>query len=234
MKTLFFLIGMLALTGLVASPAMAGVVYNNDFGGVNSGDNFNENAWPINYTFSVADSFVLGFNATVTEVEFATWAFSGDNLQSVNWYITNSVNVDNPGSSGAGVMGNVIASGTVSPTENSSFTNNYGYDVLDETFSIPAIALYDGTQYWLQLDTAVVPSGNPIFWDQSDGPSLGYYYASFGISGYLPYDGAQCNGPCTGSESFILYGEASTIPEPGTVTLLGGGLLALAAFYRRK
>jgi hypothetical protein len=216
MKRTFFLTGVLALAGLAALPASAGVVYNNDFGGVTSGDNFAEDAFTINSGFSVTNSFVLGASTSITGANFAVWAIPGDTLSSVNWYITTG-----PAS------GTTLASGTVSPTGSTLVGSNaYGYTILNESFNIPSLALNGATTYWFQLDTASVPNGDPIYWDESDGPSTGYQ------NGTLLPDGAQCNGLCTGSESFELL--SSGTPEPGSLTLLGGGLLAMAAFLRRK
>jgi hypothetical protein len=216
MKRTFFLIGVLALAGLAVLPASAGVVYNNDFGGVTSGDNFNTDAWTTNFGFSVTNSFVLASNTNLTGANFAIWT-NGYTLSSVNWYITT-----------AEFGGTTLASGTASPTGSTIATNSSGYTILNEAFNIPSLALNGATTYWFQLDTAnSVPSGNPIYWDQSDGPSTAYESSIGPLLNNSP-----CLGLCTGSESFELL--SSGTPEPGTVTLLGGGLLAMAAFLRRK
>jgi hypothetical protein len=151
-KKTFFLIGVLALAGLAALPASAGVVYNNDFGGVTSGDNFAEDAFTINLSFSVTNSFVLASNTNLTGANFALWANSGDTLSSVNWYITT-----------AEFGGTTLASGTASPVGTTIETNSFGYTILNEAFNIPSLALNGATTYWFQLDTAGVPSGNPIY-----------------------------------------------------------------------
>jgi hypothetical protein len=224
MKKILCWVSVLALAALIVVPASAStIVYNNDFGGVVSGDNFNEDAWTINFGYSVANSFVLGSSTTITGANVAVWAFPGDSLTSVDWAI-----LANDGANP--LTGTVIASGTADPTGTVLLADNaYGYPILNEYFGIPGLALTGGTTYWFVLDNAIVPSGDPIYWDQSDGPSI-YYENSIG---YFPGSGYQCNGLCTGSESFELL-SGSFIPEPGTLTLLGCGLLALGAFGRRK
>jgi len=208
-------------------PASAGVVYNNDFGGVISTDNYAIDAWTINYGFQVTNSFVLDNNTTVTGVNFAVWVpNSSDTLTSVNWYIREDSSPDNP------LLGTVVASGTVNPVGSTLLSpNGVGYDVFGESFDIPSLALSGGTKYWLQFDGAVVPNADPIYWDQSDGPST-YYESEYG---YFDASSWPCNGLCTGSESFQLLGDAgASTPEPASWLLLGGGMIALAGFRRRR
>ena len=226
MKNICFLMGILALASLATLPASAGILYNNDFGGVVSGDNFNENGWTINYGFELGNSFVLTGNSTVQSVNIALWAFPGDTLSTVDWQILAN-NGSNP------LTGTILESGTASPAGTLlEGSDAYGYSILEESFDITPLALSGGTTYWLTLQNAVVPSGDAIYWDQSDGPSI-YYHNTLGYfnSGGGSY---QCLGLCTGSESFQLLGTTSGVPEPGTLLLLGGALIALAGIRRKK
>jgi hypothetical protein len=85
--------------------------------------------------------------------------------------------------------------------------------------------------YWLEIPS-VVPSLVPVYWDQSDGPST-YYNSALGFFNSSSY---ACNGLCTGSESFQLIGESSSVLDPGTGTmvLLGGALLMALVRARRR
>jgi hypothetical protein len=228
MKNICFLMGVLALASLATLPASAGILYNNDFGGVVSGDNYNEDAFTLDYGFEVGNSFVLSSNATIQSVDIALWEFPGDSLTSVDWQILAN-NGANP------LSGTVLESGTAFPVstfiENNSFSGS-SYPIYDASFSIAPLALSGGTTYWLTLQNAVVPNGDPIYWDQSDGPSTFYH----NTLGYFPGPpgGYSCGGICTGSESFRLYGPTSGVPEPGTLLLLGGALIALAGIRRKK
>jgi hypothetical protein len=172
-------------------PACADVtVYNN--GPVNGA----VGAWTINYGFTVTDSFTLSSAADISGVTFAVWAFSGDAMTGVDWSITT-----------AAFGGTTEASGTASTTQTYDFTNGSGYDIDYERFSIPGVTLIAGT-YWLQLQNAVVASGDPIFWDENDGPSSAYLDSvDFPI----------------GSETFKI-----TSPEPDSIILLCTLLLAAA------
>jgi hypothetical protein len=65
------LTGVLILAGLAALPSRAAViVYNNDFGGVISGDDFVLDSWEIT-GYSVADSFSLGTSTSLTGINLA-------------------------------------------------------------------------------------------------------------------------------------------------------------------
>jgi hypothetical protein len=227
MKNICFLMGVLALASLATLPASAGILYNNDFGGVVSGDNFNENAWTIDYGLELGNSFVLTGNSTIQSINIALWVAPGDNLTSVDWQILAN-NGSNP------LTGTILESGTTSPDATLLESGNaWGYNIYEESFDITPLALSGGTTYWLTIQNAVVPSGDFIFWDQSDGPSTFYH----NTLGYFPGPpgGYSCGGLCTGSESFQLLGTSGpTVPEPGTLLLLGGALIALAGIRRKK
>lgn len=188
----------------------------------------------INFGYSVADSFTLSSASTVQSVNFWLWETAGsasDDLESVQWSIITATSNTDPLSGGT-----VLASGTADGPGTFVETNGDGYNIYEESFST-SVALAASTTYWLILQGAVTNSGNPIYWDQSDGPSVAYQ-ASGGVDTAL----FNCGNPSANtscSQSFEIFGTTNSsipsgVPEPGTLTLLGGGLALIAGFAFRK
>jgi len=174
-------------------------------------------AWTINFGYIVSDTFTAG--GSTTGFSFGVWEFPGDVMSSVDWSITTGEN-----------GGNTIASGTASGknlTDTFVSSNQYGYDVDKIAVSNLSAATTAGTTYWLNLQNATVPSGDPVYWDENSGVGCG---------------GSGC--PSSASESAVgtIPGEAFTIsggtmgttPEPSSIMLFGSGLLGLAGLLRRK
>jgi hypothetical protein len=115
---------------------------------------------------------------------------------------------------------------TVNFTQGACAANQYGFDVCQENTTFNGPTLNSGT-YWLNLQNASVPSGDPVYWDENAGPSM----ASNSAVGSIP------------SESFTLLGFASSttstttttsVPEPSSIMLFGSGILGLTSLLRRK
>jgi hypothetical protein len=201
------LLAILCLT-LAAIPAVAQWSYDN--GPING----NTDAWTINFGYIVSDTFVAG-GSGVTNFSFGVWEYPGDVMSSVDWSITSGEN-----------SGTVFGSGTASGkylTDTFVSTNSYGYDIDTIAVSGLTTAVTSGTTYWLNLQNATVPSGDPVYWDENSGVGCG---------------GSGC--PSTASESSVgsIAGEAFTIggstPEPSSIMLFGSGILGLAGLLRRK
>jgi hypothetical protein len=207
-KTPILLAALVALG--MARAASASVLYNN--GPVNG----QLDAFTVNFGFIVSDSFVLGSNSTVTGVDFATWNFPGDTLQSIDWSITSGIN-----------GGTTYASGTANPSNNFLFTNNFGYNMYGNSFSTGSQVLSAGT-YYLNLQNASVASGDPVYWDENNGPSSAF---DSGIGNLANFDLPNT----TGSETFDIVGSSSAVPEPSSLAALAIGL-GLVGFliYRRR
>jgi hypothetical protein len=157
---------------------------------------------------------------TVTGFSAGVWEFPGDSVTSVDWSITESENAPCPSESCLGY-------GTARVTDKFISTNQYGYniDVITETGL--NLLIDSGVNDWLNLQNAVVPSGDPVYWDENSGAGCG---------------GQNC--PSSASESAVgtIPGEAFTIfgnaelntPEPSSILLFGSGILGLAGVLRRK
>jgi hypothetical protein len=200
---------------LTAVPAVAQTVYNN--GPIDG----NTDAWTINFGFVQSDNFtVTGGNSTITGFSFGAWLFPGDILTSAELSITS-------GENGGTTYFDQILNFTQGTC---SYPNQYGYNICQENSSFRGPTLNSGT-YWVNLQNAVVPSGDPVYWDQNEGPSL----ASNNSVGTMPSEAFTVLG--TGSSttsSSTSTTSTGTVPEPSSVMLFGSGILGLAGMLRRK
>jgi hypothetical protein len=186
------------MLALAAVPAMADV-YNN--GPING----NTDAWTINSGFVVSDTFTTGGDA-ITGISFGVWLFPGDTVTSVEVSITSQE-----------FGGTTFFDGTVNLSASGCVGNSFGFNVCTETAAFDT-TLAAGT-YWLNLQNASVPSGDPVYWDENSGPSA----ASQSSAGTIP------------SEAFTVNGTpGGTTPEPSSIMLLGSGILGLAGILRRR
>jgi hypothetical protein len=223
-QTTVFLSSILGLASLVSPSATAAVLYDNDFGGLISGDHASEDAWGIdaNEDYSVVDSFSLSTTTSLGGVNIYVATHAGDVVTALDWSILDNSSPSNP------FAGNVLYSGIVT-LPSSTFIKTVAYgDISELSFTIATGALTAGTTYWLELGGVTSTLGTPVDWDQSDGPSTAYRMNASSQVYQLP-NGEVCNGLCTGSESFQLL----STPEPGTIVLFWAGLIGLAALRRR-
>ena len=169
-------------------------------------------AWGINYTFSMADSFTVSSQATISGVNFGDWVSQGDTPTQVEYLITTQA-----------FGGSTLIDQTA--TLNSTYvgTNAYGFDLYSSAFTIPSLALSAGT-YWLQLQNATTSQGNPMYWDSNNGPSVAYSSAYGNIAGY---DGGSS------SEAFQVTGTYAA-PIPAAIWLVLSGLASVGVFVRRR
>ena len=176
--------------------------------------NGNIDAWVINFGFIVSDTFTIPTNdgqTTITGMSFAAWLFPGDTLTSAELSITSE---PNGGTSYFDQTVSFIQQGSCS-------VNNYGFNVCTENAAFSGPMLNAGT-YWVNLQNALVPSGDPVYWDENSGdgcmspgcPSL----ADINSVGSIP------------SESFTILGETTTTSSPPTCFESGGNLQILDSF----
>jgi hypothetical protein len=190
---------------LAAVPVLAQWSYNN--GPING----TTDAWTINFGYIVSDTFVAGYGlAPVESFAFGVWEFPGDVMTSVDWSVTSGEN-----------SGYVYGSGTASGqalTDAFISTNQYGYNIDVISVTAQVGGLTTGGTYWLNLQNAAVPSGDPVYWDENSGRGC---------------SGSGC--PSQASESAIgtIPSEAFTIghpvPEPGILWFgfVGFGVVGL-------
>ena len=189
---------------LAVAPAMADTYSNGAFNGTND-------AWTINFGFTVSDSFTL-IISNVNDFHFVYWdASTTDILTTVDMAV------------GSTSFGNDIFSGTLSGFTNTFLgTNQYGYALYQAEKVTLTIQTTGGTMAFATLSNACTTSGcsvsNPIYWDENSGPSTAYE----NTLGSIP------------SEAFTLTGFHEGTPEPSSIMLFGSGILGLAGVLRRK
>ncbi len=150
-------------------------------------------AWTINSGFVVSDSFTVSNATDVSEMFFGAWLYPGDVLESAEISITSSPN------GGTSYFDQTVGFTQYRPAP----SNSDGFNVCTEASgSFNSSTLPPGT-YWVNLQDAQVSTGDPVFWDQNNGPSQAYDdnvgtipSESFTLLG----DGGGDQPPCFGSQ----------------------------------
>jgi len=219
MKTRFAITAALVLGAWLAlsvpAPAADILLYTN--GPASPSDTY---AWDISTPgYIVSNTFTIGTgNAAITSFSFGVWVQSGDIPLTVDWSISSS---EFGGTTyGAGTAG-LTAVPLPWTQNNPALCGASPCDVYQVTANIPGpgVSVAAGT-YWLNLSGATTAGGGWVGWDENDGPG----YASQNSVGTI------------GSEDPDIYGHTTsgTVPEPGSLTLLGSGVLTLGAALRRR
>jgi PEP-CTERM motif-containing protein len=193
-----------------ALPASAGVLYEN--GPING----TTDAWTINFGFVVSDSFTLTSASSVNEVAFGAWLFPGDVLESVEVSFTS----DEFG-------GTTYFDQVVNLTQSNCAGNQYGFNVCLASGDFAGVDLAAGT-YWMNLQNAVVDTGDPVYWDENSG--VGCH------SQGCPSLPSQNSLGTIAAEAFSVLGSSGggTVPEPGSLLLFGSGVVTSLGMLRRK
>jgi hypothetical protein len=187
----------------------------------NGPTNGTTDAWSINFGFIVSNSFTMPWTNQVDGLSFAAWLFPGDILQSAEVSITSSE-----------FGGTTYFDGIVNFTQSNCEGNQYGFNVCTESGYFSGVFLNSGT-YWLNLQNAIVNTGDPVYWDENSGPSQ----ASENSIGTIPSESFTVLGGCTCCQAGANCGPPPQSPEPTSCLLFGSGAVVmfgcLGPWFRR-
>jgi PEP-CTERM motif len=202
---------LLTLCLTMTLPAMAGIVYEN--GPING----TIDAWTINFGFVMGDSFTIsGGPTTITGVAFGAWVSPGDTVTSVEVSLNSQPYLG----------GTTYFDQMVNFTQTGCAVNQYGFNVCTETGLFNGPTLPNGT-YWMSLQNATTTNGDPVYWDENGG--IGCHSPGCPSQTWWNSEGT------VPSESFSILGTpGGATPEPGSLALVGSGVLGLLGLIRRK
>jgi len=199
---------------VLSAPAFAdSVLYTQTFDQSGAANASQNDVGNLGVFAQVYDNFTLGADSVISEVQFTGVYFNPSqqgNIQSWNiqFYADNN-----------GQPGLLLATKNINNNGNETLlgtfngTPAYTYDLPGLGFAAAA-----GTTYWLSLypDLTFPPQWGWAISSEGDGVA---YQDFFGTRSQLP-----------GYQALMLIGT----PEPGTLVMLGTGMLALAGVIRRK
>lgn len=209
------LVATLALFCLIVSASAFADTVLFDDGPTDGFDNglFIDGPNPGPFSQSISNGFTATGSGTATSLDFGLWVPTGLTPTTVSWWL------------GTSAFGGEISSGTSAITQ-FTFHNasGFGYDVYDVHIDGLSGDITAGQSYWLTLGNANDSGGTQFdAWDVNFGPAT----CEFAVGGVEQGD---CG--TGGGNAFTLNG--TTVPEPGTLVMLGGGILAAATTLRRR
>ena len=223
----------LAVAALIAPAARAQVVYDNGI--------FDATSDRTNITTSAsADDFFVDGSLTFDAIRFYAMDVSDDLLQNfsgtLSWFIYES-----DGIAPTAKPSTTLASGTVSGADIAiastgvALGGNPNFVVAQLDFDIPTQTLGTGT-YWLRIKEGGLTSagdGTSIFWTHTNGARSGNGFR-FDTIETAPVDWNDAGFNNEKELAYQLRGNATVVPEAGTLALVGAGLAAFGAVVVRR
>jgi hypothetical protein len=209
MKRATLMLAALALLLGGVGQAKADVVY--DDGAISGSGNRRLISSTNGEAYSLSDSFTVAGLSLLTGAQHVGIDVSpGATPLTVNWSIGTTPFASDISAGTSNFAGTILARGS------------YGSDLYDESFTLNG-TVNAGTTYYLTLSNATASDGNGVYWDVNYGASS----AEQQIDGNYPFS--------VPAESFQLLGNAPSVPEPSSLTLLGiGGLWLAGCAWRRR
>jgi hypothetical protein len=205
-------LALLLLVGLCATAAYAGTVW--DYSPINTDAVC---CWQNQTAMqNFADNFTLSVNTTITGFNLFTGNFPPSGTYNVHLYADSG-----------GVPGALLDSQNVSASSFTFYGNLGGNDIYEAVLPLAPIDLLAGVQYWIGASGNGFEAGQLSLQgpgDPGDGQMAQFSGSTFQFMTQV------------GDQSYQLIGNPTggTTPEPGTMVLLGTGLLGALGVMRRK
>jgi len=211
LKVRLAVVTLAALCLALSAPAFAQIIYDDGPTDGQTNAFFIDGPNPGPFSQSISDGFIATNSGSAASLDFGIWVPTGTTPTTVTWWL------------GTSAFGSEISTGVANgPSSTFLLTNAFGYDVYNVHIDGLSGSLTAGNTYWLSLGNANDSQGTQFdAWDVNNGPAT----CNFAVGG-------QNFGDCgAGGEAFTLN---AAVPEPSTLIMLGGGILAAAGGLRRK